>query len=106
MLLERSLKELASANFPQLAKLNISHHMAQCKENKTLLTIVNDTKLFERSLNSFQNSISIDNIIPDLNRTLRVRMPAYSIFILFLKISVTDRLTGGIDHDVVMSIYL
>ena len=71
--MERSLKEMASKNFPQLAKLNISHHLAQCKENKTLLAIVNDTKLFERQLNSFQNSISIDNIIPDLNTTLRVR---------------------------------
>ena len=74
MLLERSLKEMASANFPELAKLNISHHMAQCKENKTLLTIVNDTKLFQRPLTSFQNSISIDNIIPDLNSTLEVRL--------------------------------
>ena len=74
MLLERSLKEMAGANpsalSRQLAKLNISRLMAQCKENKTLLTIVNDTKLFERSLNSFQSSVSIDNIIPDLNDTL------------------------------------
>jgi len=70
-LLERSLREMTSASLPQLASLNISRHLAQCKQNKTLLTIVNETKLFERSLNSFQNSISIDNIIPDLNRTLR-----------------------------------
>ena len=64
---------MAATSFPQLATLNISHHLAQCKQNKTLLTIVNDTKLFERSLNSFQKDISIDSIIPRLNDTLRVR---------------------------------